>query len=133
MIRYSHEAPEAEAYCHLRVKAGMSPKSIAAARKGLPNSCFNITIYDDQQLIAMGRVIGDGGTAFQIVDIAVDPDYQGQGCGRIILEQIMSYLHSVAEKGTYVSLIADYPADQLYKKFGFTSTEPKSGGMYIVF
>ena len=81
----------------------------------------------------MGRVIGDGGTTFQIVDIAVDPDYQGQGCGRIILEQIMSYLHSVAEKGTYVSLIADYPADQLYKKFGFTSTEPKSGGMYIVF
>ena len=24
----------------------------------------------------MGRVIGDGGTTFQIVDIAVDPDYQ---------------------------------------------------------
>jgi GNAT superfamily N-acetyltransferase len=33
----------------------------------------------------MGRVIGDGGTTFQIVDIAVDPDYQGQGYGRVIL------------------------------------------------
>ena len=81
----------------------------------------------------MGRVIGDGGTAFQIVDIAVDPDYQGQGYGRVILEKIMAYINSVAEKGTYVSLIADYPADKLYEKFGFKTTEPKSGGMYIVF
>lgn len=111
----------------------MSPKSVAAARNGLPNGCFNITIYEDQQLIGMGRVIGDGGTTFQIVDITVDPDYQGQGYGRVILEKIMEYINSIAEKGTYVSLIADYPADKLYEKFGFKTTEPKSGGMYIVF
>ena len=30
-------------------------------------------------------------------------------------------------------MIADYPADKLYEKFGFKTTEPKSGGMYIVF
>lgn len=45
----------------------------------------------------------------------------------------MEYINSIAEKGTYVSLIADYPADKLYEKFGFKTTEPKSGGMYIVF
>ena len=44
----------------------------------------------------------------------------------------MEYINSIAEKGTYVSLIADYP-DKLYEKFGFKTTEPKSGGMYIVF
>ena len=38
----------------------------------------------------------------------------------------MAFIENHAEKGTYVSLIADYPADQLYKKFGFQSTEPKS-------
>ncbi|WP_373454357.1 hypothetical protein [Cereibacter changlensis] len=27
----------------------------------------------------MGRLIGDGGCFFQIVDIAVDPSHQGQG------------------------------------------------------
>ena len=30
MIRYSNEPPEVQAYCDLRVKAGMSPKSVAA-------------------------------------------------------------------------------------------------------
>lgn len=28
----------------------------------------------------------------------------------------MEYINSIAEKGTYVSLIADYPADKLYEK-----------------
>ena len=28
MIRYSNEPPEVQAYCDLRVKAGMSPKSV---------------------------------------------------------------------------------------------------------
>jgi acetyltransferase len=67
---------------------------------------------------------------FQIVDIAVDKGYQGRGYGRIIMEEIMTYIENVAEKGTYVSLMADYPADKLYEKFGFISTEPYSKGMY---
>ena len=72
--------------------------------------------------------IGDGGTVFQIVDIAVKDIYQGLGHN---MHEIMKYIESVAEEGTYVSLIADYPADQLYEKFGFKSTEPYSKGMYI--
>ena len=46
------------------------------------------------------------------------------------MEEIMTYIENVAEKGTYVSLMADYPADKLYEKFGFISTEPYSKGMY---
>nr|WP_269667792.1 GNAT family N-acetyltransferase [Staphylococcus gallinarum] len=109
----------------------MSGKSLEAAEKGLPNALFNVTLYDNEQLIGMGRVIGDGGTAFQIIDVAVAQDYQGQGHGRTIMEEIMSYIESIAEQGSYVSLIADYPADKLYEKFGFIMTEPRSGGMYI--
>ncbi|MBB4833496.1 ribosomal protein S18 acetylase RimI-like enzyme [Staphylococcus hominis] len=130
MIHYSNYPPNVKDYCELRAKAGMSPKSEAAAQKGLPHACFNITIYEESTLIGMGRVIGDGGTAFQIIDIAVHPYYQGQGFGKEILKQVMTFIENHAEKGTYVSLIADYPADQLYKKFGFQSTEPKSGGMF---
>ncbi|WP_231598638.1 hypothetical protein [Enterococcus gallinarum] len=33
----------------------------------------------DQSLVGMGRLIGDGGTAYQILDIAVLPEDQGNG------------------------------------------------------
>ncbi|HDV6086323.1 TPA: GNAT family N-acetyltransferase [Staphylococcus pseudintermedius] len=125
-----YEIPTPADYCELRRITGLSAKSEAAARVGLPNACFTVTIYDDHKLIGMGRVIGDGATAFQIIDVAVRPKYQGQGHGKVIMQQIMDYIESVRQPGTYVSLIADYPADQLYAQFGFISTEPRSGGMY---
>ena len=129
MTKIHFEAPSPEDYCNLRANAGMSSKSIEAAIKGLPHACFNVTLYENDMLIGMGRVIGDGGTVFQIVDIAVKDIYQGLGHGMAIMHEIMKYIESVAEEGTYV--IADYPADQLYEKFGFKSTEPYSKGMYI--
>lgn len=119
MTKIHFEAPSPEDYCNLRANAGMSSKSIEAAIKGLPHACFNVTLYENDMLIGMGRVIGDGGTVFQIVDIAVKDIYQGLGHGMAIMHEIMKYIESVAEEGTYVSLIADYPADQLYEKFGF--------------
>lgn len=131
MVEVRYEHPQVKAYCDLRLGAGMSGKSLEAAEKGLPNALFNVTLYDNEQLIGMGRVIGDGGTAFQIIDVAVAQAYQGQGHGRTIMEEIMSYIESIAEQGSYVILIADYPADKLYEKFGFITTEPRSGGMYI--
>lgn len=64
MIEIKHEPPTVEDYRNLRKIAGLSEKSRKAAEKGIPNACFNVTIYDQQALIGMGRVIGDGGTAF---------------------------------------------------------------------
>ncbi|MEJ7523059.1 GNAT family N-acetyltransferase, partial [Staphylococcus saprophyticus] len=84
-----HLAPSVEDYLKLRIDAGLSAKSIEAAQRGLPSACFNVTLYHDSSLIGMGRIVGDGGTALQIVDIAVHPDYQGQGYGRTIMEHIM--------------------------------------------
>lgn len=133
MIEVRHEVPSIEDYCRLREASGLSGKTEAAARKGLPNSCFAVTLYAEGTAIGMGRVIGDGGTAFQIIDIAVDKKWQKQGHGRTIMTHIMAYIESVAVPSTYVSLIADYPADALYEKFGFITTEPYSAGMYQKF
>ncbi|MDW4191679.1 GNAT family N-acetyltransferase [Staphylococcus saprophyticus] len=133
MIEIKHEASSVVDYRNLRKVAGLSEKSQKAAEKGISNACFNVTIYHGTDLIGMGRVIGDGGTAFQIIDIAVNPEFQGQGYGKTIMSHIMSYVENEAEEGTYVSLMADYPADQLYAQYGFITTEPHSCGMYIKF
>ncbi|MNI32668.1 Acetyltransferase (GNAT) family protein [compost metagenome] len=68
----------------------------------------------------------------QIVDIAVRPDFQGRGLGKMIMKELIDYLDREAPPKTYVSLMADVPADQLYLKFGFQYTAPRSQGMYLV-
>lgn len=61
------------------------------------------------------------------------PDHQGRGLGNLIVAGIMEYVDTELPVTTYVSLIADVPANKLYEKVGFKETAPRSLGMsYIV-
>ncbi len=125
-----YNPPSPSDYITLRIEAGMSGKSLEAARIGLENSLFAVTVYDDTTLVAMGRIIGDGGAFFQVVDIAVKPTYQGKGLGKLVMRELIKYLDKHTYEGSYVSLIADAPANKLYERFGFDYTFPNSFGMY---
>ena len=123
------ETPSTADYRHLREVAGLSGKSQEAAEAGLPNSWFAVTVRQGDAVIGMGRVIGDGGTAFQIVDIAVEPAHQGKGLGKRIMAALMDHLRQHAPATAYVSLIADGDARHLYAKYGFEPVMPASIGM----
>lgn len=128
-IAVSYEIPNAQEYNNLRIISGLSPKDEVASEAGLKNSIFIVILRDSDKLIGMGRVIGDKGCFYHIVDIAVAPSYQGNGLGKLIMSEINTYLENNIPKSSYVSLIADVPADELYKKFGFEYSAPKSVGM----
>lgn len=128
-IAVSYEIPDAQEYNNLRIISGLSPKDEVGSEVGLKNSIFIVTLRDSEKLIGMGRIIGDKGCFYHIVDIAVAPSYQGNGLGKRIMSEIDTYLKNNVPKNSYVSLIADIPADELYKKFGFEYSAPKSVGM----
>lgn len=96
---------------------------------GLPGSLYAVCVELEGETIGMGRVIGDGGCFVQIVDIAVDPDHQGQGLGKRIMTALMAWIDTELPNSTYVSLLADVPADQLYAQYGFKPTAPRTIGM----
>ena len=121
--------PDVATYCHLRSASGLSPKTAEAAAKGLPNSLFAVQVLHGNAVVGMGRIIGDGGCFYQVVDIAVLPAHQGQGLGKLVMREIMRYIEEQVPSSAYVSLIADGQAQNLYAQFGFTHTAPKSVGM----
>lgn len=125
------EIPAVEEYRSLRVAAGLSPKSPEAARVGLPSSLFAVCVRIDDVLIGMGRIVGDGGCNFEVVDVAVHPEWQRRGIGQQIMASLLDYLTANAPPTAYVSLIADGEAAQLYRKFGFEFTSPASVGMAL--
>ena len=119
MPEITDAAPTAREYCDLRVKAGLSPRTLDAAERGLAGGLFAVSVRENGKLIGMGRVIGDGGSAVQITDIAVDPEWQGQGLGRAIVARVMAWCEENLPDSCYLSLIADPPADKIYATFGF--------------
>jgi GNAT superfamily N-acetyltransferase len=124
-----HAVPSIEAYQQLRVRSGLSRKTDEAAARGLPNTLFAVQILHEGAPVGMGRVVGDGGTAFQDVDIAVLPEHQGRGLGRRNMAEIERWLQIHVPPSGYVSLLADVPADALYGQFGFVPTAPRTLGM----
>ena len=97
----------------------------------MPNSLYAVCVRSGDRLIGMGRVVGDDGLNFEIVDMAVHPEFQRQGLGLRIMHRLMTWLHDSAPDTAYVSLIADHGAPALYKKFGFEMTAPVSQGMAL--
>ena len=124
-----HATPSVQTYQALRLGSGLSGKTDEAAARGLPNTLFAVQILHGAQPVGMGRVIGDGGCFFQVVDIAVMKQHQGRGLGKLIMTEIQIYIETQVPLSGYVSLIADGRAQELYAQFGFVDTAPRSVGM----
>lgn len=121
--------PPLDDYLHLRQASGLTPFSVEAAAIGLKGTLFGVRVVQDDHIVGMGRIIGDGGCFFQVTDIAVLPEHQGKGLGKRIMAALVAYLRDNAPATAYVSLIADVPANRLYAQFGFEETAPRSVGM----
>lgn len=123
------EIPSVEVYRLLRIGSGLSPKTAEAAERGLPKILFSVQVFEGSSPVGMGRVVGDGGCFFQVVDIAVLKEHQGKGLGKMIMAEIRNYIEAHVPASGYVSLIADGKAQDLYVQFGFVHTAPRSVGM----
>lgn len=114
----------------LREATDMAQRSRPAVERGLPNSLFGVVVVHEPtgDTVAMGRVVGDGGSVFHVCDMAVHPDHQRRGLGTRVMEAILDYIDETAPPRAYVNLMAD--VDGFYEQFGFEETRPASKGMY---
>ncbi|CAD6574438.1 MAG: hypothetical protein ASARMPREDX12_006587 [Alectoria sarmentosa] len=127
--------PTVENYISLRAFTGLTPKTLQAATVGLANTLFAVQIVESSSpdtIVGMGRMIGDGGCFFLIVDIAVLPAHQGKGLGKMIMKELKDWMDKNVPKSGTAPLFADGRANELYKQFAFVETAgltPSSVGM----
>ena len=130
-----HATPSVENYISLRAFTGLTPKTLQAATVGLANTLFAVQIVESSSpdtMVGMGRMIGDGGCFFLIVDIAVLPAHQGKGLGKMIMKELKNWMDKNVPKSGTALLFADGRANELYKQFEFVETAgltPSSVGM----
>jgi GNAT superfamily N-acetyltransferase len=79
--------------------------------------------------VGMGRLIGDGGWYFHVVDMAVLPAHQRGGIGNWVLTWLLDQVRQRAPADAFVSLMADPPGRHLYARHGFSERRDLSIGM----
>lgn len=120
-------------YLRLRADSGLSPVTEAQGEPALVNSWAWVHVRHraSGEVVAMGRVIGDGGWYFHIADMATLPEHQKKGLGQAVLEALLEKIREEAPPRPYVTLMADEPGRPLYAKLGFVETAPHSLGMML--
>ena len=124
-------APAVDEYLELRRGSGLTPKRRDQAAAALAGSWAAVHVVCEAggPAVGMGRVIGDGGWYFHVVDMAVLPEHQRRGLGDAILTALLDRIRAAAPDGAFVNLLADPPGRRLYGRHGFTPTAPGAVGM----
>ncbi len=129
-MEFKKEAPTPEAYNDLRLRSKIGgPKPLAKARQALQNSLYVVSVYDGESLIGLGRIIGDGAVSFAVTDVMVAEEYQRQGIGHMIMQHLDAWFAKHTDITSYIMLIANKPADRLYRKYGFEDVGEMKIGM----
>lgn len=120
-------------YNELREKSGIgNRKSKENAETAIENSLFITSIYDGDKLIAMARVVGDGAISLVVTDVMVDSEYQKNGLGRVLMNEINKYLDENYDEDAYIILLANTPYDAFYEKFNFKQFPNKKGMLRVL-
>lgn len=101
--------------CEVIEKAGLSTRTQEVAKMAFENSFRKVFVFDSTKLIGTGRAISDGIAQAAIYDIAVLPQYQKCGIGKMIMEKLHEGL-----QGMNILLYANPSAQNFYKKLGYS-------------
>ena len=109
-----------QTYTLLRSSVGWNNFSEEQVAKSLDNSIYTVTVVENNEPIAMGRLVGDG-IYFLIVDVIVKPEFQRRGIGSKIIDALLAYVENATPVGgrSSVQLIAEKGKEGFYLKKGF--------------
>ena len=113
--QYSDENMDWNELSHLYLIAPLGQKSPADLQKSFSNSMFKCFVYEAGKLVAAGRALADGVDCSYICDVAVHPEYQGQGLGRQVVMRLVEFSRDHRK----IILYAAVGKEPFYLKLGF--------------
>jgi len=93
---------------------GMAYHEPDAHRRAFEASHTAVFVFNEGRMVGFGRAISDGVYQAAIYDVAVVPEFQGEGIGATIVKEILARV-----SGCTVLLYAAPGKENFYKKFGF--------------
>ena len=63
------------------------------AKKAIEGSMINISVFDNDKCVGIGRIVGDNALKGMLTDIMVLKEYQSKGIGKIIVTSLINELN----------------------------------------
>lgn len=118
MLKTIYKFPTNEEFNELFYSVGWGSRDDEKINKHREKSCFTVCVFEENKIVGMARVVGDG-SYYTVYDVVTKKEYQGQGIGRILMQEIVKWYKSIEDDDTYLYLGASYGKEKFYEKFGF--------------
>jgi ribosomal protein S18 acetylase RimI-like enzyme len=124
----SEEKPTLEEYKSICTAVGWGDiVNFDVSSKALDNSIYSVVARHNGKAIGMGRIVGDGAIFYYIQDIAVLPEYQKKGIGKMIMDKLLDFFYSHASEKAFLGLFSVEGVEGFYERFGFKQKENRKG------
>nr|YP_009393216.1 hypothetical protein [Symphyocladiella dendroidea]ARW61778.1 hypothetical protein [Symphyocladiella dendroidea] len=111
---------------------GWVRRPLKKVKIALDNSFLIVSIFYYQQnkkkLIGFARVTSDGSFNATIWDVAIDPEFQGQGLGKALMNEVIKQLRNYDI--STITLFADPEVVKFYRHIGFIIDPDGVKGMF---
>jgi GNAT superfamily N-acetyltransferase len=95
--------------------APLGSKDAATLKTAFSHSRFTVFLFEDGQIVGVGRALADGVDCSYICDVALLPSHQSRGLGK----QIVARLVELSAGHRKIILYAVPGKEPFYAKFGF--------------
>lgn len=101
--------------------------------KALQNTMYMVKATVNGKLAGIGRVVGDYSIVCMLTDICVKPEFQKQGIGSKIINELKRLIESGVKKDEkmQIELTPTAGNEKFYEKAGFKYKPDKITGMYL--
>lgn len=89
-----------------------------ALLRSFENSSLVLSLWEHDRLVGLARVLTDGVQTSYLCDLAVEPDVQGAGVGKRLIDEILSRC-----SGTELVLRDSNLSTGFYERLGFTPVD----------
>lgn len=125
-----------ETFNVLTESVGWGHPSIEQVNIALQNSLYTACVVYGNEVIAMGRIFGDNSMSYFIKDVVVVPQYQGKGVGKLLINDMISFIKDRTPKSwkICVELMSASGKEVFYEKFGFKKRPSltQGAGMFLL-
>ena len=111
-------------FIRLKIATGFRNRPIDQVERALKNDLLDVVAIVNNEVVGMGRIVGDGVMYWYLQEIIVLPEYQGKGIGTGIVNYLLEYIkkHTEDETFTSVGLTAAEGKTSFYERFGFQNS-----------
>ena len=120
-------------FVNIRANLNWNYLSHGLVEKAIKGSMINISVFDKDKCIGVGRIVGDNALKGMLTDIMVIKEYQGKGVGKLIVTSLISELDKIIKEGEAFQLEASPTANNrgFYIKCGLKYKPENQDGVYL--